>query len=68
MTKVNDHINFRFQQLEEKLSNSSANSDSINPIPSQASPITESVASLIIAGLVETVWLLRFYADQFFSR
>ena len=50
MTKINDHINFRFQQLEEKLSNSSANSDSINPIPSQASPITKSVAFLIIAG------------------
>ena len=68
MTKFNDPINFRFQQLEEKLSNSSANSDSINPIPSQASPITESVTSLIIAGLVETVRLLRFYVDQFFSR
>ena len=68
MTKVNDHINFRFQQLEEKLFNSSVNSNSINPVSSQASPITESVASLIIAGLVEMVWLLRFYADQFFSR
>ena len=67
MTKVNDDINFHFQQLEEKLSNSSANSDSINPIPSQASPITESVATLVIAGLVETVQLLRFWLDQFFS-
>ena len=45
MTKVNDHINFRFQQLEEKLSNSSGNSESVDPIPSQASPITESVAT-----------------------
>ena len=48
MTKVNDHINFRFQQLEEKLSNSSANNESINPIPSQTSPITESVATRVI--------------------
>ena len=48
MTKVNDHINFCFQQLEEKLSNSSANNESINPIPSQTSPITESVATRVI--------------------
>ena len=37
MTKVNDHINFHFQQLEEKLSNSSANNESINPIPIKSS-------------------------------
>ena len=48
MTKVNDHINLRFQQFEEKLSNSSANNESINPIPSQAYPITESVATRVI--------------------
>ena len=47
MTKVNDHINFRLQQLEEKQSNSSANNESINAIPSQASPITESVATRV---------------------
>ena len=48
MTKINDHINLHFQQLEEKLSNSSANNESINPIASQASPITESVATRVI--------------------
>ena len=64
-TKFNDHINFHFQQLEEKLSNSSANSESINPIPSQASAITESAATLVIAGLVKTVRLLQFWLDQF---
>ena len=48
MTKVNEHINSCFQQLEVKLSNSSIHSESITPLPSQASPVTESVATRVI--------------------
>ena len=48
MTKVNEHINSCFQQLEGKLFNSSVNGESINPLPSQTSPITESVVTRVI--------------------
>ena len=48
MTKVNEHINSCFQQLEGKLSNSFVNGENINPLLSQTSPITESVATRVI--------------------
>ena len=47
MTKVNDHINARFQQLEEKLTTQSVPAKSAT-VPSQCSPITETVANRVI--------------------
>ena len=48
MTKVNDHINARFQQLEEKLTTSSVPTASTTSIPSKTSQITETMATRVI--------------------
>ena len=48
MTKVNNHINARFQQLKEKLTTSSVPAKSTISIPSKTSPITETMATRVI--------------------
>jgi len=47
MTKVNNHINAHFQQLEEKLTTQSVLAKSAT-IPNQSSPITETMANHVI--------------------
>ena len=45
MTKMNDHINARFQQLEEKLKTKSVPAKSATSISSQSSEIIETMAN-----------------------
>ena len=48
MSKVNDHINDHFQQLEEKLTSNPAPVDNSASIPSKSSQITETMVTHVI--------------------